>query len=296
MRCFSITAFVSLAVSVSAVWGAPPDRQQNIEQQQQLIQSQQADDQLRQPILDFIKKYQPLQNRYGIVSGLRIATDRLAHLDREREARSVKFWELIELDLPLKQPLTEAQLTEVESFLGTFGAASQAQIARAVIAEHVKLEQAAMASDLWVTLRLKTVDEELTAEQVKGLEEIDNKYPTTETATSARRYLLVHYNRQSRAEARQAGLVAPDNAEALAYRRLADIQEKLGQRRDKSRLQRALAEMVEDYPDTKAAERARAQLVEVQQTIAAAAENARFIRDYWDSVYPIRLTQKRNPE
>lgn len=296
MRCLRLTAFMSLAVSVSSVWGAPPERQQAVEQQQQLIQNQQADDELRQPILDFIKKYQPLQNRYGIVSGLRIATDRLAHLDREREARSVKFWELIDLDLPLKHPLTEAQLTEVESFLGTFGASSQGQIARATISEHEKLEQAGMAKELWATLKLKAVDAELTEEQVKGLEEIDNKYSTTETATSARRYLLSHYNRQSRQEARQAGLVAPDNAEALAGRRLADIHQKLGQRRDKSRLQQALAEMVEDYPDTNAAERARAQLAEVRQSIAVAAENSRFIREYWDSVYPIRVTQKRNPE
>ena len=61
------------------------------------MQAQQADDQARHPIVEFIKKYQPLQNRYGEISGLRIASDRITLLDQTRDARAFRFWELMDI-------------------------------------------------------------------------------------------------------------------------------------------------------------------------------------------------------
>src|SRR5436190_10550221 len=130
MRCLRVFASLSLAACVSTSWCAAADQQKVVDQEQQLVQAQQADDQARHPIVEFIKKYQPLQNRYGEISGLRIASDRITLLDQTRDARAFRFWELMDIKLPLQQPLSDSKKGELDSFIGAFGSSTQGQVAR----------------------------------------------------------------------------------------------------------------------------------------------------------------------
>ena len=286
MRSFSF-ALVSLAVFGSTVWSAPADPQVTTEQQE-IIQAQQADDQVRQPTAEMIRKYQPLHNRYGSISGLRIAMDRMAQLDEARDARAVRYWTLMKLPLPLNQPLSDAQRADLDTFIGAFGTSPQTAVARQLVIENDKMVEAFAAKQLLDKLDLKTTSDVPSPEQLKGLEEIDSKYPNTPAAVIAKQFLRAHYNRQSQDEAKMDGLVPADKSEQLASRRLGEARGRLGIRRDKTALRQALADIVEDYPDTLAAKDAAAQLVNVQREIDASIANSKFINEYWDAVYPSR--------
>lgn len=285
MRKFSLV-LAALIVGSSVGWSSPPEV---IQQQQELVQAQQGDDQVRHAVVELIRKYQGLQNRLGSLSGLRIASDRLNQLDQTRDARAARYLELMKLSSPLRKPLTDAERAELDSFLGSFGSSPQAQLARAMQAEHEKLVEADAAAQMFEKLQLKTTGDSLSQEQVKGLEEIDTKHPTTHAAAVARDFLRAHYNRLSQSDAQAAGLRSSDKTEQLASRRLAEARERLGTRRDKTLFRQALADVIEDYPDTQAAKEARSQLVDLQKTVDAEIANARFINEYWDAIYPSRL-------
>ena len=286
MRCFGI-ALISLAACGSTAWSAPADPQQTSEQQQ-IIQAQQADDQIRQPTAEMIHKYQPLHNRYGSISGLRIAMDRMAQLDEARDARAVRYWTLMNLQLPLREPLSEAQRADLETFIGAFGTSPQTAVARRVLTENEKVVEAFAAGQLLDKLQLLTTSDVLSAEQLKGLEEIDTKYPNSPAAAIGKQFLRAHYNRQSQEEAKIDGLIPPNKAEQLASRRLGEVRGRLGTRHDKVPFRQALADLIEDYPDTLAARDAAAQLVNVQREIEATIANSKFINEYWDAQYPSR--------
>jgi hypothetical protein len=291
MHFVRAAAFLFLASFLSTAWSAPPDRKAVLDQQQQWIQDQQADDALRQPVIDLIKKYQPLHNRLGEIPGLRIAIDRISQLDQSRENRAAKFWESMAIALPLTQPLSEGARGELASFIATFGASTLGPFARGVMAEHDKLVQAELAKKMLEDLRLASTMEQLTAEQVQSLEEIDSKYTASDAASTARRYLRAHYARQSLAEIDKSGLVAAGDPEKLASQRLEEVRERFGRRWNKTRLLKGLTEIVEDYPETQAARQASLQMVDVRRIIDAENANARMITEYWDMVYPSRAGQ-----
>jgi hypothetical protein len=286
MRYFSFL-LASLVACESVVWSAPADPQQTSEQQE-IIQAQQADDQIRRPTAEMIHKYQPLHNRYGSISGLRIAMDRMAQLDEARDVRAVRYWRLMDLQLPLREPLTEAQRADLETFIGTFGTSAQTAVARRVVTENEKIVEAFAAQQMLDKLELQTTSDVLSAEQLKGLEEIDTKYQNTPAAAFGKNFLRAHYNRQSQEEAKMDRLIPADKAEQLASRRLGEARGKLGSRNDKVPFRQALADIVEDYPDTLAARDAAAQLVNVQREIEAKMANSKFINEYWDAQYPFR--------
>lgn len=289
MRYFGY-CLIGVAACGTSLFGAPADSQGATEEQE-IIVAQQADDQIRQPIAEMIVKYQPLHNRYGSISGLRMAMDRLAQLDAARDARAVRYWALMSLPLPLQEPLSDAKRADLETFIATFGTSPQSAIARRLLLENERISEAFAARQLLEKLELMTTSDALSPEQVKGLEEIDTRYPNTHAATIGRQFLAAHYNRQSQEEARMIGVVPADKAEQLASRRLGEARGRLGIRHDKAPLRQALADIIEDYPDTLAARDAAAQLVEVQRIIDAKIANSKFIRDYWDAVYPERTVK-----
>lgn len=279
-------ALVLVSALGSTAWGAPDD-QAILNQKQELVQAQQTEDQLRQPTAELIRKYQPIHNKYGRISGLRVAMDRMQELDEARTARAAKYWALMNLTIPLREPLTEAQHSDLETFVASFGNCPQSVTGKQVLAEHDRMLEAVAARKLLDGLSLKTPSDALSAEQVRGLEEIENKYPNTPSALIAGDFLQAYYNQQSQEEAQAAGIVR-DRAEQFASRRLGEARVRLGIRRDKNALRQALADIIEDYPDTNAAKDAAAQIVNVQREIDAAIVNSRFIRDYWDIAYPSR--------
>lgn len=402
MRFVCLAACVCLgAWGPPTVWSAPPDREPVVDQQQQLVEEQVTDDQRRKTVEEFVSKYDSLKNNFGDISGLRnaqrIATDQFSHLNRSRDARAAKFWELMDITVPLQQPLADSQRAELESFIKVFGKSSLGWDANKLLDEHKKLVQASLAKELLAKLQLQSISDLLSDLQLKGLHEIETTFSTTDSATVAKRYLGAHFNRQFREEVGNAGLLAPENAEQLASDRLievgrlyatrsdaslllmkalaeivedypgtlagrqanaqvaeeavqlasdrltelwrrygnrrdisrlqealaksvkdnpgtlagrqanaqlAEVQQQLsaeaeqrltevgrlyGNGRAPSRLREALAEIVENYPDTQAGQTAKAQLAEVQKLLAAEAEQARAIRSYWDVVYPSRI-------
>lgn len=284
MRCFG---FALITLAASTVWSAPADPQQTTERQE-IIQAQQADDQIRQPTAEMIHKYQPLHNRYGSISGLRIAMDRMAQLDEARDARAARYWNLMNLQLPLREPLSEAQRADLETFIGAFGTSAQTSVARRIVTENEKITDAFAAQQMLDKLQLQTPSDALSAEQLKGLEEIDAKYQNTPAATIGAQFLRAHYNRQSQEEVKMDGLVPASKSEQLASRRLGEARGRLGVRRDKTAFRQALADIVEDYPDTLAAKDAAELLVYVQREIDASIANSKFINEYWDAQYPSR--------
>lgn len=266
------------------------DNQASVDEKQQLIQAQQTEDQLRQPTVELIKKYQPIHNKYGSISGLRLAKDRLQELDDSRVARASAYWTLMNLSLPLREPLSDAQHSDLEAFVAAFGACPQSLTGKQVLADHDKLVEGIAARKILDGLSLRTSSDPLSPDQVKGLEEIETKYPHSPAGLIASDFLRAHYNRESQAEAKAAGLVN-NYAEQFASRRLGYARSRLGIRNDKNLFRQALADIVEDYPDTLAAKDAAAQLVNVEREIQANIANSRFINEYWDAVYPMRTTK-----
>lgn len=301
MRRVRFATTLCLGAWVSTVCGAPPNRQHIIDQQQQLIEAQKGDDLNRQAVEQLAKQ---LRERYGEVSTLRIAADQLSHLDRARDSRASQFWDLLGITVPLKAPLADAQRSELETFAGAFKDTAKGRIASALLIEHKALLRSGEAKEMLAKLQLKSTADELSEAQLAQLIEIQKEYSTTDSAAVARRYLRAHYSRRSREELTESGLLAPEIAERLASWRLTQAQERYGHKRDTFYLRQALAEIVEDYPDTQASRQAGERLVEAQKVLnadaehlkfvrAAEAEQSRFIREYWDTVYPSR-TGKRD--
>ena len=290
MRCICFTALLCLSTWPVSVCGAPPNRQHIIDQQQHLIKAQQADDQVRQSVEKVINQ---LRTPYGDVSGLRIASDQLSHLNRARDSRAAQFWELLGITVPLQHPLADSPRAELESFLGTFKDTARGSFASTVLNEHNLLTTASKARTLLAKLQLKSTTEERSEAQFTQLIEIDKDFSTTDSAAVGRRYLRAHYNRRSREVAGEAGLLTPEVAERLASQRLTEAQKQYGHPRDKNSLRQALVEIVEDYPRTQTGQQASAQLIDVQKALNAEAERTRSIRDYWDAVYPSRIGAQR---
>lgn len=317
MRRVCLATLLCLSAGVSSVGGAPPNRQHIIDQQQQLIEAQRTEDGSRQAVETLVEQ---LRERYGDVSGLRIASDQLSHMNRARDARAAKFWELLGITVPLQHPLADSQRAELESFIGAFKGTAKDRFASALLNEHKSLVSAAEAEhrtslraseakERLASVQLKTITDELSEPQFTQLIKIDKEFSTTDSAAVARRYLKAHFNRRSREDVREAGLLAPEMAEPLARQRLTEAQDRNGHARDKQSLRQALAEIVDDYPGTQAGQQASAQLALVQKQLilvqnalnaeaeharsvqAAEAERSRSVRDYWDSVYPSRTSK-----
>ena len=291
MRRIRLATFLCLGVWSSTVWSAQPDRQAVTEQQQQLIVAQQADDKQREPIQLLMDKNESLQKDYGAITGLRVVSDRLTLLNRLRDTRAARYWELMDLTVPLQQPLSDSRLAELNAFIGGFKDVPQSQTALAVLEEHKQLVSAGIARDLQAKLQLKTTTEELSVEQVDGLEEIVKKYATTVSAVVARQYLRAHFSRRLWKDVGNAGLLAPDSTLELSNQRLTVALQEFKSNRDKFLYRQYLIEIVEDYPGKAVAQQANAQLSDVQKSLNAEAEQTRSIREYWDAAYPSRISK-----
>ena len=297
MRCIGLATFLCVGAVISTSCGAPPIRQPVIDQQQQLIEAQQNDDEQRALVEQLIKTYG--HSRYGESSEMRIASDRLVQLQRARETRAAAFWDLLGITLPLQEPLADSQRAELESLIGTFKDSVKGRFADEVLKSHQALVLADEAKAILEKLQLKSTDEELSEAQLDGLIELEKEdkdskkdYSKTESAAVARRYLRAHFDRRFREDAGKIGLLDPEIQEQLAGQRLTDAQERYGQPRDTFYLRRALAKIIEEYPGTEACQQASAQLVEVQKALNAQTEHSRFIREYWDAVYPDRVRKQ----
>lgn len=269
--CFATCVCLG-ASSPLAVWSAPPDRPPVLDQQQQLVQDQVTDDQRRKTVEEFVSKYESLNKNFGDISGLRnaqrIATDQYSHLNRSRDARAAKFWELMDITVPLQQPLADSQRAELDTFIKAFEKSLHGPDASKLLDEHNKLVQASLAKELLAKLQLQSISDLLSESQLKGLLEIKTTFSTTDSATVAKRYLAAHSNRQFREEVGNAGLLAPENAEQLASDRLIEVGQLYASRSDALLLLKALAEIVEDYPGTLAGRQANVQFAEEAEQLA----------------------------
>ena len=261
------------------------------------LEDQQTDDKQRETVKKLLKKYEAVQ-RGPDMPGLRIAKDLLAELDHRQNKRATILWQRVEITGPLRIPLTPEQLAELGLFIDAFGAMKEGQIARGLLAEHEKLVQESSAAVVLEELQLKSEDDVLTMEQLEGLVKLEKLFPGTTSASIAKRYLNKHVSRELQKDLGDAGLLVPFKVEQLADQRLQKaIQNDIrgGAKWLQWLLRRELAEIVEDYPRTKASVQAKRRLnaldLEDKQEAVAnriAAEQARGIREYWDTVYPSR--------
>ncbi len=263
-----------------AVLAAPPATVTEL--QEQLRQEQKAANLVDKQITEFLNKYQSLSVRYGgDFSGVRLARDRQSDLKQARNDRALRYWESLEIPATLQQPLSETQLAEVATFIEWFGESSLRIRADSVMAEHKRL----IAAGLLAELKLGSLKEVLTEQQVAGLLTIDKDFSTTEAGTVARQYLLAHFSRQAHAEAMNAAWLATADLEALAMKRLTEVRRTHQDPLRLTRLRQALDEIVVDFPGTAASRHAESQSQEVQATMAAISARTQSVRDYWDATH-----------
>lgn len=291
MRVIGLAMLFCVTVTISTVFGAPPVQRSIIDQQHQLIEAQQEDDQQRAKIEEISKQLGGGRND-SLES--QIAADRMKQFVQARETRSAQYWELMGKSGSLRQPLTDSQRVELDSFRRVFVMTAKGQLAAELLNEHNRLMQAAEAErqSMLLTasraaeakarlesLQLKTIDEELSEAQLTQLIELNKAYSETEAATVARRYLRAHSNRRFREDAEQAGLLTPEILEQLASQRLSDARRRFGNETSNLQLRVELANIVDDYPGTQACRQATTQIIEVQEAIDAENQRLRVEAD-----------------
>lgn len=295
MRSVCLTALLFFPCSWGpfSVWSAHADDQSAVEKQQQLIKEQEAENLQRNSFEEFVKKNESLQTQYGttleVQKALRIGNDRLSQLGRSRHDRGARVWSLMDIKLPLKQPLDVSQVAELETFKSVFRDSSFYQSAEEVLKEHKRLDDIRKAEMRLAKLQLKSTADDLSEEQLSELIKIEKEFSNTRTADTAKDFLKAHFDRTALKEAGNLGLFDIETYEQLASDRLTEASRLQGKPGESLRLQVVLSEIVEDFPSTRAGREAKSQLDYLKKLTAAKDERSRSIRDYWDAVYPSRI-------